>query len=86
MVPIGYPGPAHSASFHLDLYTGPGLLGALVGIINLVLLFVVFREHRVLDDEHLNFNVQSSASGMWNGCGGGGLGTQCKMYVCFWKK
>lgn len=58
MVPIGYPGPVHSAGLHIDLYTSPAILSAVCGIINLVLLFVVFREHRVENDEDMNFSIQ----------------------------
>ena len=47
MVPIGYPGPVHIESLHLDLYTSPAILSALVGIMNIILLFAVFREHHV---------------------------------------
>ena len=57
MVPIGYPGPVHVTGMRINLYTAPAFLSSLVGILNLVLLFTVFREHRVLDAEY-NFNIQ----------------------------
>ena len=59
MVPIGYPGPVHVPGFHLDMYTSTALLSALVGIVNIVLLVVVFKEHRV-PDAILIPDIQSS--------------------------
>jgi hypothetical protein len=35
MVPIGYPGIVHIESLHLDLYTSPAILSAIVGVINI---------------------------------------------------
>ncbi|KAK3100140.1 hypothetical protein FSP39_015244 [Pinctada imbricata] len=61
MVPIGYPGAVHMTGLHIDLYTSPAFLSAFVGVINIILLFVVFREHRVLDDEDCNFSIQSDS-------------------------
>ncbi|XP_062616053.1 major facilitator superfamily domain-containing protein 8-like [Saccostrea cucullata] len=61
MVPIGYPGPVHTTGLHLNLYTAPAFLSALVGLLNLILLFVVFREHRVIDEEY-NFSIQDAGS------------------------
>lgn len=52
MVPIGYPGPVHMSGLRINLYTAPAFLSALVGILNLLLLFLVFKEHRVLDEEY----------------------------------
>ncbi|KAJ8297856.1 hypothetical protein KUTeg_024387 [Tegillarca granosa] len=62
MVPIGYPGPVHSRALNIDLYTSPAILSAVCGVINLVLLFVVFREHRVENDEDMNFSIQGTVS------------------------
>ena len=62
MVPIGFPGPIHTVGFHLDLYTATALLSAVVGIINIVLLIVVFKEHRV-PDEDLIPSIQGSGKG-----------------------
>lgn len=59
MVPIGYPGPVHVTGMRINLYTAPAFLSALVGIINLILLFAVFREHRVVDEEY-NYSIQDS--------------------------
>ncbi|XP_069129882.1 major facilitator superfamily domain-containing protein 8-like [Argopecten irradians] len=59
MVPIGYPGPIHTDGLHLDLYTSPAWFSAIVGIINIILLAVVFQEHKVDNDEDINFNIQS---------------------------
>ena len=59
MVPIGYPGPVHVPGFHLDMYTSTALLSAIVGIVNIVLLVVVFKEHRV-PDAILIPDIQSS--------------------------
>ncbi|OWF38500.1 major facilitator superfamily domain-containing protein 8-like [Mizuhopecten yessoensis] len=58
MVPVGWPGPVHEPGFHLDLYTMPAWLSVIVGIMNVVLLVVVFQEHRVDNDEDINFQVQ----------------------------
>ncbi|XP_060077649.1 major facilitator superfamily domain-containing protein 8-like [Ylistrum balloti] len=58
MVPIGWPGPVHEAAFHIDLYTMPAWLSAVVGVINIILLVVVFQEHKVDNDEDINFNIQ----------------------------
>lgn len=60
MVPIGYPGLVHIESLHLDLYTSPAILSAIVGVINIILLFAVFKEHRVDNDEDINFSIQES--------------------------
>ena len=59
MVPIGYPGPIHSPALHLDMYTATALLSAIVGVINIVLLIVVFKEHTV-PDEVLVPDIQGS--------------------------
>ncbi|XP_061183566.1 major facilitator superfamily domain-containing protein 8-like isoform X1 [Saccostrea echinata] len=59
MVPIGYPGPVHKSGIRINLYTAPAFLSALVGLLNLILLFVVFREHRVVDEEY-NFSIQDT--------------------------
>ena len=61
MVPIGYPGIVHIESLHLDLYTSPAILSAIVGVINIILLFAVFKEHRVDNDEDINFSIQDSS-------------------------
>ncbi|KAG8592791.1 hypothetical protein GDO81_000626 [Engystomops pustulosus] len=34
----------------VNMYTAPSLMGALLGVVNIVLIFVIFREHRV--DDH----------------------------------
>ena len=59
MVPIGFPGPVHSPGLHLDMYTATALLSAVVGVINIVLLVVVFKEHTV-PDEDLIPDIQGS--------------------------
>ncbi|XP_033742789.1 major facilitator superfamily domain-containing protein 8-like isoform X2 [Pecten maximus] len=59
MVPVGWPGPIHVDAFHLDLYTMPAWLSAIVGIVNIILLVVVFQEHKVDNDEDINYNIQS---------------------------
>ena len=59
MVPIGYPGPIHSPALHLDMYTATALLSAIVGVINIVLLIVVFKGHTV-PDEVLVPDIQGS--------------------------
>ena len=59
MVPIGYPGPIHSPGLHLDMYTATALLSAIVGVVNIVLLIVVFKEHTV-PDEVLVPSIQGS--------------------------
>ncbi|XP_053400185.1 major facilitator superfamily domain-containing protein 8-like isoform X2 [Mercenaria mercenaria] len=52
MVPLGYPGPVHSADFHFDMYSATGLFSALVGIINILLLILVFKEHSIISEEY----------------------------------
>ena len=59
MVPIGYPGPIHSPGLHLDMYTATALLSSIVGVVNIVLLIVVFKEHTV-PDEVLVPSIQGS--------------------------
>lgn len=63
MVPIGFPGPIHKPAFHFDMYTATGFLSAVVGIINIVLLIVVFKEHTVADDQFSPYNIQSEHNG-----------------------
>ncbi|KAL3880090.1 hypothetical protein ACJMK2_032359, partial [Sinanodonta woodiana] len=59
MVPIGSPGPIYSKDFPLDMYTSPAILSAIVGVINVILVFAVFREHRASDEEKV-VNIQDS--------------------------
>lgn len=59
MVPIGYPGPAHTSGIHIDLYTTPAWMSAIVGVVNMVLLICVFSEHKVQNDEDINYSVQN---------------------------
>ena len=33
--------------FHFNMYTGPGYLSVLMGIVNIVLMVVLFREYRI---------------------------------------
>ncbi|XP_060589826.1 major facilitator superfamily domain-containing protein 8-like [Ruditapes philippinarum] len=51
MVPLGYPGPVHTLELHFDMYSATGLFSALVGIINILLLVLVFKEHNIVIDE-----------------------------------
>ncbi|XP_019377628.1 PREDICTED: major facilitator superfamily domain-containing protein 8 [Gavialis gangeticus] len=48
----------------LNMYTAPVLLGALLGVINIILIFAVFREHQVDDMgrqcKSINFEVEES--------------------------
>ncbi|KAL4229915.1 Major facilitator superfamily domain-containing protein 8 [Mactra antiquata] len=60
MVPIGYPGVVHTDALHLDMYTATALFSALVGILNVVLLIAVFKEHTVKDDQFSPTNIQTS--------------------------
>ncbi|XP_068136078.1 major facilitator superfamily domain-containing protein 8 [Hyperolius riggenbachi] len=47
---IGENGVTFSAiDLQLNMYTAPSLMGAFLGVVNIVLIFVVFREHRVDD-------------------------------------
>lgn len=34
--------------FHFNIYTGPGYLGGLLGVVNILLLIFVFRERKLL--------------------------------------
>ncbi|XP_052795979.1 major facilitator superfamily domain-containing protein 8-like [Mya arenaria] len=61
MVPIGFPGPVRKPALHFDMYTATGFFSAIVGIINIVLLIVVFKEHRVGVDEFLPSQVQGAS-------------------------
>jgi len=63
LVPIGFPGPVRSRALHLDMYTATGLFSALLGIANIVLLVVVFKEHTVRDDQFNPVHVQQDSSG-----------------------
>jgi hypothetical protein len=51
MVPLGYPGPVHTLELHFDMYSATGLFSALVGIINILLLVLVFKEHNIMIGE-----------------------------------
>ena len=66
MVPIGFPGPFHSKALHLDMYTSTAMLSAIVGIVNIVLLIVVFKEHVVNDDDYKPHNIQSKHTGNYH--------------------
>nr|DBA28943.1 TPA: hypothetical protein GDO54_009223 [Pyxicephalus adspersus] len=47
---IGEKGVTFTAiDLQLNMYTTPSLMGAFLGIVNIVLIFVIFREHRVDD-------------------------------------
>ena len=47
-VPLGYQGLKIDAiRFSFNMYTGPGYLSALLGVINIILLIVVFRESKL---------------------------------------
>ncbi|XP_046576329.1 LOW QUALITY PROTEIN: major facilitator superfamily domain-containing protein 8-like [Haliotis rubra] len=59
LVPISYPGLVERPEFHLNMYTAPAILGAICCTVNVVLLFVVFKEFQVHDDIVIN-NIQSS--------------------------
>ncbi|KAK3600521.1 hypothetical protein CHS0354_028721 [Potamilus streckersoni] len=59
MVPVGFPGPVHSNLFHINMYTSPAILSAIVGIINVILVFAIFREHRVSNETN-NVIIQDS--------------------------
>lgn len=55
MVPLGYPGPVHSSELHFDMYSATGLFSALVGIINILLLILVFKEHSItIGEEYIS--------------------------------
>lgn len=62
MVPIGFPGPVSSEAFHFNMYTATGFFSAVVGIINVVLLIVVFKEHTVHDDQFTSTSIQSGGT------------------------
>lgn len=47
-VPLGYEGyKIHAIRFKFNMYTGPGYLSALLGIVNIILLIVFFREAKL---------------------------------------
>ena len=47
-VPLGYQGlRIHAIRFSFNMYTGPGYLSALLGVVNIVLLIAVFREFKL---------------------------------------
>ncbi|NXF54134.1 MFSD8 protein, partial [Oceanites oceanicus] len=66
------PGKAYLLSsllyFHLQLnmYTAPVLFGALLGVINIILIFVIFRDHRVDDmgRQYKSINSEREESGV----------------------
>lgn len=68
-VPLGYDGVGISAiRFQLDMYTGPGFLGALLGIVNVILLALFFRDAKLVSRkdrkkaEKLNIKYNATAS------------------------
>ncbi|KAK7496587.1 hypothetical protein BaRGS_00012239, partial [Batillaria attramentaria] len=56
LVFVGYPGPVERSWLHLNLYTTPAFLAALLALVNLALLVTIFREHTVQDRSRLNIN------------------------------
>ncbi|XP_013379184.1 major facilitator superfamily domain-containing protein 8-like [Lingula anatina] len=65
LVPLGYPIDTSSDLYKylpLNLYTAPVFLSALLGLVNVVLLVVVFREHTVVDDSDLDFSRGGSVN------------------------
>ena len=47
-VPLGYEGLKIDAiKFKFNMYTGPGYLSALLGVINIILLIVIFRDYKL---------------------------------------
>ena len=47
-VPLGYNGlRIHTIKFSFNMYTGPGYLSAVLGVVNIVLLIVFFREFKL---------------------------------------
>ena len=47
-VPLGYEGlKVDAIKFEFNMYTGPGYLSALLGVINIILLIVVFRGYKL---------------------------------------
>ena len=39
----------HAVRFNLNMYTGPGYVGAVLGILNLFLIVLFFREYKLVD-------------------------------------
>ncbi|XP_013386256.1 major facilitator superfamily domain-containing protein 8 isoform X5 [Lingula anatina] len=65
LVPLGYPIKTSSDLYKylpLNLYTAPVFLSAVLGLVNVVLLVVVFREHTVVDDSDLDFSRGGSVN------------------------
>ncbi|KAL5011895.1 hypothetical protein ScPMuIL_010446 [Solemya velum] len=60
LAPIGYPGPINTTAFHFNMYTSPAFLSAAVGVVNIVLLIVVFEDYRVYDDGDVTFSISNS--------------------------
>ena len=47
-VPLGYEGLKIDAiRFKFNMYTGPGYLSALLGVINIILLIIIFRDYKL---------------------------------------
>jgi hypothetical protein len=47
-VPLGYEGLKIDAiKFEFNMYTGPGYLSALLGVINIILLIIIFRDYKL---------------------------------------
>ncbi|KAM4810493.1 major facilitator superfamily domain-containing protein 8 [Rhinophrynus dorsalis] len=48
----------------LNMYTAPSLMGALLGIVNIILIFAIFREHRVDDLGRHVTSINNEADGL----------------------
>ncbi|XP_071975492.1 major facilitator superfamily domain-containing protein 8 isoform X2 [Engystomops pustulosus] len=48
----------------VNMYTAPSLMGALLGVVNIVLIFVIFREHRVDDHGRHLASINYDSEGM----------------------
>ena len=47
-VPLGYDGlKIDVIKFRFNMYTGPGYLSALLGVINIILLIIIFRDYKL---------------------------------------
>ncbi|KAG8453890.1 hypothetical protein GDO86_000494 [Hymenochirus boettgeri] len=49
-------------NLQLNMYTAPALMGAVLGIVNIALIFAIFREHRVDDLERCILSVNSESA------------------------
>ena len=57
LVSVGYPGPLEKVYLHVNMYTTPAFIAALLAIANFLLLIIMFRLHTVSDTGPINSAV-----------------------------